>query len=484
MSTRVETVGGRWSWVALTIGAPLIVSCALHDVDIDPGPPLELPPRFSAEGGAVAGSDRWWTDFADAGLDQAVEAALTGNLDLKVAWARVDQMRAVVQQIRAGGLPQVEASAGAGYSYGVSNNPITGQSSTGGQANYSISVAAGFELDLWGRVAALDSAAAVDQLATRHNLEAIAVSLTASVVETWFLLAEQRATLGLIEEQIATSETQLDIIESRFGQGMSTALDVRQQRQQIAALRARMPLIRAAVTTLSTTLAVLSGVAPEPGKLELPEAALPQPPPLPAIGLPADLLLKRPDVRAAKFGVISADHRVAAAIADQLPSLRLSGSFGFQDTSLETLFTSWIFNLVGNLVAPLFDGGRRSAEVDRSRAAVEERVWTFGKALLNAFKEVEDALVRERRQAEHLAALEVQISEARQTLDEARRRYAQGLIDYLPVLTALAGTHQAEQQKLSAQRQLLSYRVQLHRALGGTWTRELQRPARAEEEAP
>lgn len=452
-----------------------LAGCALHDVDYDPAAPVALPDRFGGQGGTVEASERWWTEFGDAGLDDAVARTLAGNLDLRAAWARVDQLGAVIDQIRAGGLPQLEAKVGAGYGRTVMNLSQPIGRIENDQANYSISVGAGFELDLWGRVASLDSAAALDRLATRQNLEAIAVTLTATVSEVWFMLAEQQALRSLLEEQLTTSETQLDLIGARFGVGMASTLDVRQQRQQIAALRARLPLIDGRIASFRTQLAVLMGAIPG-GDLPLPGASIPSPPPLPVVGLPSEVLLARPDVKAARTAVIAADHRVAAAIADQLPAFRLGASTGFQDSDLATLFTSWVFNLAANLVAPLFDGGRRAAEVDRTRAAVEERVWTFGSTLLAAFKEVEDALELERRQHEHIVRLDSQLTEARSTLDEAQRRYSQGLIDYLPVLTALSGVQQSEQALLSARRQLLSYRIQLHRALGGAWTRTLTRP--------
>jgi outer membrane protein TolC len=185
--------------------------------------------------------------------------------------------------------------------------------------------------------------------------------------------------------------------------------------------------------------------------------------------------------------VTAADHRVGAAIADQLPALRFSAGTGFADAAIDLLFMRWIYNLAANLIAPLFDGGRRSAEVDRAQAVVEERLFAFGQVVLRSLKEVDDALALESRQVEHLEALGRSVAQARETLADVRVRYVSGLTDYLPVLAAVQTLQAAERREVSARRQRLSYRVHLHRALGGAWARKLPRPPPAvtvEAEAP
>jgi multidrug efflux system outer membrane protein len=147
----------------------------------------------------------------------------------------------------------------------------------------------------------------------------------------------------------------------------------------------------------------------------------------------------------------------------------LTASTGFQDREIGNLFGAWVWNLVGNLTAPIFDGGRRAAEVDRRRSALKESVLRYEKGVLQAMAEVEEALTRLHHQDRHMVALEVQLVEARATLDEARARYGQGLLTYLPVLGALKAVQTTERQRLRAHRTHLSYGVQLARALGGGW---------------
>jgi outer membrane protein TolC len=199
-----------------------------------------------------------------------------------------------------------------------------------------------------------------------------------------------------------------------------------------------------------------------------------------ALRLPADLLKRRPDVRRAQLSLAAADYRVAAAVADRFPAVRIGGETGFQSSSfgdVGNIFNNWIWSVMANLTWPVFDGGRRKAEVDRTKAVVRERIDAYGQVVLLAIQEVEDALVLERKQAEYLRELEGQVTLARATLREARMRYVNGLNDYLPVLAALQSLQELERSRLTARRNLLTFRVQLYRAMGGAWPEVLTDPA-------
>lgn len=450
-------------------------ACSLHEVDPDRPPPLvsPLPERF-VEGGIIETPfERWWKSFADPQLDRLVDEVLAGNLDLARAWARVAQAEAIARGADAALFPKLNAQAGVsgsrtvfdlGEPIGVRSNETT---------SFSLGVSASYELDLWGRVAHASDAAASDVLATREDMAAMALSLAARITDVWLQRAGERALLELVTRQEAASQRLVELVEQRFATGLATSLEVYQQRQQLAVVRAQRPLVEARLAVLAHQLAILTGRPP--GALTFTEAPfLPLPPPPPPTGVPADLLQRRPDVRAAFLRVLAADHRVGQAIAAQYPTLGLSASTGFQSPDLLELFERWVWSLVANLVAPLFDGGQRSAEVDRARAQLEELVAAYGQALLTALGEVEDALVQEHRQRDHLALVEEQLALARSAHAEARTRYVNGLGTYLEVLTTERSEQQAEQALLQARRQMLAYRVQLHRALGGTWARSLR----------
>ena len=291
------------------------------------------------------------------------------------------------------------------------------------------------------------------------------LSLAAELADAWLQAREQAEQRTLIETQRRASREYLDLTERRFADGQATALDVLQQRQQAAAVDSLIPAVESRYATLRHQLALLAGRAP--AAAPTPEPGLPALPDLPATGVPADLLARRPDVRAAMARLAAADERVGAAVAARLPALRFSASVGYQSGAVSSLFDEWIGGLIGNLTAPLLDGGRRAAETRRARAALREQAAIAAQTLLRALREVEDALVQEERQRETVRRLETQTRLSAETLEQARARYATGLSDYLPVLTAVDRLQGVERSLLAARRQAWAYRLQLYRALGG-----------------
>lgn len=453
----------------------VVSGCGLiHPVEQDPKPPVELPDRFSMTVGTSSVAEgRWWETFQDPRLDRLVDQVFLQNFDLKRAYARLDQVHAVQMGANAGLFPDLSFDAQASRTRSVFNPQIPATEFN----QFAVSAAAAYEVDLWGRIHDTRMAASMDVLAARQDVEAVAISLSAQIAETWFSILEQRARKRLTLEQIRSNTTYLELVELRFTQGLASGLDVLQQRQQLAASRTVLPQIESTLQVLENQLSVLLGEPPTGiPSTSMEDVTIPSPPPLPAIGLPAEVVLQRPDVRAAQLRVVSSDYRIGAAIADMFPALRLTGNVGTRAFEIKDLFGDFIWNIAAGLTGPLFDGGRRLAEIDRNEAVLDERLAGYGQAVVVAVREVEDALIRERKQREVLRDLEAEVELGRVTLDEARSRYVNGLSDYLPVLTALRALQPLEQQLVTAQRQLLSFRIQLYRALGGAWTEEIERP--------
>jgi multidrug efflux system outer membrane protein len=457
--------------------AAVLFSCAHSGVKKDAALPFQIPQSYSE--GTTAGpiTDRWWEDFNDEKLSASITRALSDNLDLKRSWARLDQAQAIADQASSARWPQITADGGAARTR--TNIPVTPpgegtipQRTTG----YSLGMAASYEVDLWGRIASLDRASDYDVKATRMDLEAMAISIAAQVTEVWFSLIEQISQRNLLQSQLITNETYLDLVELRFSRGLASSLDVYQQRQQVASLRARMPLIESQITVLTHQINILLGKSPDidigPISPHLPELW-----PQPQTGIPAELLTRRPDVQAAQLRVSSADERVGAAIADRFPALRLSAGTGYTAGSLSELFDNWIWNIAGSLSATVWDGHRKNREVKRTKSVVEEQVALYAKTVLTALREVEDALIQEDKQQIYVEKLGIRKELAQATLTEARQRYLNGLSDYLPVITALQAHQETESNLLTAKKQLVSYRIQLCRALGGTWTEGLKKDA-------
>jgi outer membrane protein, multidrug efflux system len=264
----------------------------------------------------------------------------------------------------------------------------------------------------------------------------------------------------------------LELVELRFRKSLASALDVFQQRQVVAQSRALLPLVEQSERQLLNELAVLLGRTP----FALPHIdveTLEIPADVPATGIPAQMLEMRPDIRSAMLRLQSADWEVAAARADRLPNISLTARATYQSDELSLLFDNWLLNLAGNLTAPLLDGRSRSAEVERQRAVVAEKLAAYRGLVLNAIREVEDALVGEAKLREHIAELQIQLEAARNALNEARSRYRSGLNDYLPVLTQIFSVQNLERTLIQRKADLLVARVDLYRALGGTWTETL-----------
>jgi NodT family efflux transporter outer membrane factor (OMF) lipoprotein len=444
-----------------------------------------VPEGFAAEaaereGDGPGAEDRWWKSFEDAELDRLVASAFSENLDLRAAYARLAAASAASRVAWAGYVPQVSASGDVQNSRSVFNFGEGGPTGAGGafdveQSQVNLQAALSYEVDLWGRVWGQARAGDADLAASESDLATMYITVSANVADTWLQVIEQRATLDLLARQLEVNRTYLELTELRFRQGLASSLDVFQQRQQMQAIEAQIPPARAQLAVLENQLAVLLGKPP--GAVEVERRELPEVPPLPEVGLPAELLQNRPDVQAARLRVVAADHRVGAAIANRFPRLTLSASGGFRGFDVaEGLFDNWLYNLVAGLTQPLTDQVRLAAEEARARAQLEEQVASYGRTVLTALREVEDVLARDARQAELVEEIQTQVEIARSTLEEARRRYRNGLSEYLPVLDALEALQSAEQELLAAERQRLSFRVQLCRALGGSWMKDAPAP--------
>ncbi len=453
-----------------------LAACAGPSPDDGPAPPIRVPDRFSGTG-ILAPPDRWWTALGDPALDALVDRALAGNLDLRAAWDRLDQAEAAARKAGAALWPKASAEADAGRSRSATRT-ADGQPRTFATGNdFSLGVLATYEIDLWGRVRSTRDAAALAARAGREDLDAAAITLSAEVAATWVRLLDQRGQLRLLDAQIRTNEDYLELVTFRFRQGQGSAVDVLQQRQLLESTRAERHRADAERQVLEHRLAILVGQPPD-APVTAAREALPALPPTPATGLPADLVRKRPDVRAAWFRLREADASSAAAAADRWPRLSLSARAETSADAVRDLFDNWIASLAAGLVAPLFEGGARDAEADRAQAAARERLHRYGQSILVALGEVEDAIARERRQRDVVDSLERQLALSKAAADQTRERYAKGAEDYLRVLTVLLTNQRLERDTLRGRRELIGYRIDLHRALGGAWG--LERPGDGE----
>ena len=433
--------------------------CTLYPVSGKVTPTTLGPQKFTISSSGVDASNRWWESLGDPKLSAVVEKALSNNLDLQQARLRIEQAESLRTQAAAGLFPELDAGGGARRTW---EDP--GPHTTAIGADLTLS----WEADLWGRLTSARKAAESDRDALAEDLQATALLLASEVAETYMGIVEQKLKLELLARQVKVSKTLLELIELRFSVGESDIVDVYQQRQQLASTESQFPLIRARRRVLSNRLKVLVSRAPN----DSPESSaddLPKVAGLPGVGVPSALVENRPDLRRIRHQLVAADHRVAQAVADRLPRLQLGLQRGYEGSSFHRLTSEGLFtSLMGDLAGPVVDFGRRKAEVDRRKAIVAERLMKFSQSYLVAIAEVEDALWRERRQRELIAALEKELELARGNLKETRIRFSRAaLTDYLPVLAAVQSLQALERNLLTRRRELVSIRILLHRALGG-----------------
>ena len=454
--------------LSITLAAALLASCSHKPQPLPPAELLELPESFTLYDTQAPSPDRWWEGFASSELDRLVQEALSENLTLGQAFARLEQSRASAVKAGEDLLPDLRLTAGATEGWREDGG------GTDRTRTRSLTLASAWELDFWGRIREGRRAALLDLEASRENLYNTALTIASEVTGKWLEVISVRRQIALQEEQLKTNRTILELVEQRYLKGLATALDIYQQRQAVAESEASMPILKARLQTASGELAVLLGHPPGTD-LGLMEDAFPEPGPLPETGVPSGLLSRRPDIRAAGLMLRASEAQAAAARAGRLPAVTLSASAGYSSETLGDLLDHWLANLAANLTWSLFDSGSKRAEVTRQEALAKERLASYRQTVLEAILEVEDAMRGEVSQTEYIRALKVQLGIARDGYREALSRYRKGISDYLPTLTALLGTQRLERSLLLAEQERLNQRIRLHRSLGGNWMEGMAR---------
>jgi NodT family efflux transporter outer membrane factor (OMF) lipoprotein len=448
----------------LILAAASVLMAACAPALPDRPAPVDTSLPFSISGTAPL-PERWWQGFADDTLAGLIDRALEGNLSLQSAWDRLEQARAAARRAGADLYPSLDGEARAAETRGREDGL------TGTRESYSLGIAAGYEADLWGRIRSSRDAAALDARASAEDLRTAALTLSSRVAATWYQLIEQYGQIRLLQEQLDINDKVLELITLRFRTGRVGIADVLQQRQLVESNRGEIALVEGRAEVLEHQLAILLG-APPMRKVAPAEVEFGKFPPLPETGLPAELVRSRPDVRGAWYSLQAADHRVAAAIADRFPRLSLAAGLDTSGGEVRDLFDNWLASLAANLVGPIFDGGRRRAEVERTRAVAAEALHSYGQTVLDSLGEVEDALSREQWQKVYIASLDQQLELAERAIERVRDRYLNGAVDYQRVLDALLSYQRLQRTRLTALRELFEFRIDLYRALGGGWEME------------
>lgn len=405
--------------------------------------------------------ERWWESFNDTLLNSLIEQCLENNVDIALAYNRLEQTEILVRTAGADRLPYVSFS-------GSQTRSKQASFSSSPDSTWNLSFAAGYEVDMWNKYGHNIAAKKHESLAVKDDIKTLYLAISARLADLYYFAIEQRAQLQFLDKIVLSYEESLLLIERRYHEGLSGALDVHQARQNIAATKARRPLYEANLDVAEHALAVLCGYFP--GQVNAGDIA--QLPPVTDMfghGLPADLLKRRPDIQAALYRVQVKDEQIGMAVAQRFPAVNLLANAGRGRFNLGQLVTDGYWSLIGEMTAPLFDGSRRKNEVERSKMVLQQELLTLKKVMLTAVQEVEDALVKNRTTELRITLLEDVVDASAKSLQTAMEQYEQGVQGYLPVLIAQRAFFEAETQLLAARREFVSDRISLLRALGGSW---------------
>ncbi len=430
-----------------------------------PEAPAELPAAPTQWRHAQTGenlTDTWWRSFSSAELNALIDQALRNNQDLAAAAARLLQAEASSRAAGAPLLPRLDGNLGASREGRLGGNgDATGNRYSGG-------LVASYEVDLWGRLAADYDAAQAELAASRFDRDALRLSLTASLVETWLRQVALDERLRLADLNLSNAERVLTTVQARANAGAATPLELAQQRGLVAEQRRSREALRQQADDVRSDLAVLLGQG-EPATTSSASLAALQAPSL-AAGLPSELLLRRPDLARAEAQLSAADANLRAARAALLPRLNLSAGANGSAGSLSRVFADPLYSLAAALTAPIFDGGALAAERDRSDARREELLASYRQRIIEAFADVQVALnAGTGVEAQWQAQQEVQ-AQAERALQLAERRYQAGADDLLNLLDAQRTLYAAEDQSALLRLARLQSSVALARALGGGWS--------------
>jgi NodT family efflux transporter outer membrane factor (OMF) lipoprotein len=439
------------------------------EVDVDV--PAEWTVEEAQQLPVEADTTKWWEYFDNAELDSLVDEALLNNFDLKGAVARVDAAAAVAKAAGADLFPQAAVRFDAGRrKQNLIGFPIPG-SGGGVLSTYStslgVSLDIAWELDLWGRIRAGQSAAMADVQATWAELAGARLSIAALAVKAWFAVIESRLQMELAEQTVESFRLSADQVQRRYEEGVRTSLDLRLALANLYAAEALLEFRKQQLDLAKRQMEILLGRYPSASLVvdaNLPSITGEVPP-----GLPSELLIRRPDLLAAERRFAAAEKRVSQARRAFFPRISLTGSGGTLSQQLEDLvdgnFSVW--GIAANLTQPIFQGGRLKANLENSHAISDQVLAQYAVSLLSAFGEVEALLYAEQT----LATQEMHTANAAEQSEAARflaeRQYNAGLVDYITVLETQRRALSSQSELLVVRRQRLDARVNLHVSLGG-----------------
>jgi NodT family efflux transporter outer membrane factor (OMF) lipoprotein len=441
---------GSFRTVPAALVALLLGACSYWQESVDPDP--QVANQFSASGDERL-QEKWWSAFQDEQLDHWVDKGLEFSPRLLAAYARYKEDEANWKIAGSDRFPEVDLQA---RRRRVNNDEIVDPDQAGLSINY--------QVDLWGRIAALNEQADWQRLAAADAVDLVANTVAAEISRAWFGWLAELEKVQLFTLQHQRLGAGLAAIERRFALGISSIDDVWQQRRLLESVESQRLLAEGRAARFRNRLAFWVGLSTDDIPAA-PQGGLPSLPTLPQTGIPLETLKHRPDIRQSYAELEAAHAGVAAAISARFPRISLSADYESLQTSSRDLFDDWFSTLTGSLLLPIIDGGRRRADVDRQQARWQQAQADYRQRWLVAIREVEDALVTEKQQVAVVASISSQLELARNTEKIKRLHYAKGQASYIALLRAQETTLQLERTQVDARLDLVLFRTDLYQAL-------------------
>jgi NodT family efflux transporter outer membrane factor (OMF) lipoprotein len=478
MKTRLTFLAG-----SLAAGLLFVNGCTVGP-DYHPPQAAAAPhwsePLAGGETNAAAATAEWWRSFQDAELDSLIGRAVRSNLDLRIVEARVREARAQSGLASADLWPTVDASGAYARARESKHQPVLGSFPMPASVPYEDSVyQAGFdaswEIDVFGGKRRTVEAAGAQVAASEFGRRDVLLTLLGEVALNYVDLRGCQNRLAIAQENIEAQEKALGITRNRFAHGLASELDVQQANTVLATTRAEVPTLESAIETITHGLEVLLGQQPGTLRAELSQPApIPAQPPLVPVGLPSELLRRRPDVRRAERQLAAATANIGVAKADLFPKFFLTGAAGLESISASDWFSagSQLWSVGPTMQWRLFDAGRIRANVKVQDARQEQALAAYEQTVLTAFAEVENGLVLYAKEQVRRRLLQDAVASSQRSLEVANKLYANGLTDFLHVLDAERSLYQAQDALVQSDLAISAKLISLYKSLGGGWESE------------
>lgn len=436
-------------------------------------PPVTVPDSYrglAPEAGPPSTSsladEKWWTVFQDPQLQILIRGALAQNYDLRIAAVRVLEAQAALGITRADQFPTITAGASSSNERFPATRITPAFETSPSQVNLSLF----WELDFWGKFRRATEAARANLLATEWGQKAVKWSLVSNVASAYFQLLELDAEMEISRKTLSSRQDSLRLVQVRAKGGVTALLDVRQSEQLVYTAAATIPDLERRIEQQENLISILLGKNPGAVTRGKPLVENPILPTVP-VGLPSSLIERRPDIQSAEQQLVAANARIGVAKAAYFPQITLTATGGYQSPALTNLFTGpagfWTFG--GQLVQPIFTGGRIRSTVKLTEAQKQETVLVYQQSIQQAFREVSDSLVAYRKNQEFRAQQELLTDSAKDATRLSDMRYRGGVTSYLEVLDSDTRYFDAQLGLAQAQLNERLALIQLYNALGGGW---------------